>query len=175
MYDGTMNANAYPTVSTYSDLEGLPVGTIVNVPSESDEILNAANYDVFKVVSTYGESWLEPVRENIVAEYTENGLGYLIQKSGDGYRYIAIEAGEEDEFGEVVATESAAAKAAVADWEAVGNVHFGWVDTLSIAAGTAIPDYVLDKIENFFKGHAATKHLSAEEIANLTNDLARAI
>lgn len=26
-----MNTNAYPIVNTYSDLEGLPVGTIVNV------------------------------------------------------------------------------------------------------------------------------------------------
>lgn len=170
-----MNTNTYPTVNTYSDLEGLPVGTIVNVHSQSIEFFNAADYDAFKVISAYGDLWLEPIRENIVAEYSENGIGYLIQKIGEGYRYIAIEAGEEDEFGDVVATEIAATKAALANWEAVGNVHFGWVDTLSIAAGMGIPDHILDKIEDFFKGHSATKHLSAEEIASLTTDLAKIV
>lgn len=81
-------------------------------------------------------------REGIIAEYADDGLGYLIQKAEGGYRYICVEAGEEDELGEVCSTRRGAIAAAVADWREYGQGD-RWADwSRKMAADSVAPDRV---------------------------------
>lgn len=56
-----------------------------------------------------------------IAEYRENGMGYLIQKTDTGYRYLFVEAGEDTLVGKSVSTRRAAIQQAVNDWRETGQ------------------------------------------------------
>jgi hypothetical protein len=70
-----------------------------------------------------GATWAtENPRPETVREYLGEGLGYRIDRDGDGYRWIAVEAGEADEASaEVFATEQGAIRDACTDWRTNGQ------------------------------------------------------
>lgn len=117
-----MNTNStHLTVTTYDEIENLPKGTIVRVNPASEEILNAGDYELFQVGELYGVPWLTPQRENIVADYSEYGSGYLIQQVDEKYRHITLEQGEEDTFGNLTNSEAEATRAAFDEWKELGD------------------------------------------------------
>jgi len=165
----------HPTVSSYADAADLPLGAIVRVSADSKDIPNAGDYELFKVVPRRGERWIEPLRGGIIADYSAFGLGYLIQETALGYRYIALEPGEEDTFGNYLLSPAEAARAALAHWGTFGGDRLAWVNELTVAAGGTDPSDKLSKIEGILRGHPAARELSPIKISALAYDLAKAL
>ena len=106
----------------YIPVEDRKVGEIFELSEEDkDRWANGRNYERFMVTREYDENYAVPVRPGIVAQYTENDLGYLIQQTEDGFRYLAVELGEDDFFGPFVASKKAALQSAVTDWRENGQ------------------------------------------------------
>jgi len=99
------------------------------------------------------ETWV-PIRQGIVAEYHQNELGYVIQHiPSHGYRWISVEAGEEDLYGPWVVSMRGALRGARDDWRENGQGD-GWATwSQSLAADAAAPE-----------------RFSAEELAGLLSN-----
>lgn len=113
---------------------------------------------------------IEPQREGIIAEYIEDGLGYLIQQANGGYRYLQVESGEEDEVGDLVGTRRAAIALAVSDW----RKHQGddWADwSRQMAADAVAPDRVdVEELAEFIESNA--HKLTKEQARSLSAKIA---
>lgn len=114
---------------------------------------------------------IEPQREGIIDVYVENGLGYLIQQANGGYRYLSVEAGEEDEVGSLVGTRKAAIALAVADWREYGQGD-GWATwSRQMAADAVAPDRVdVEELAEFIESNA--HKLTKEQARSLSAKIA---
>lgn len=137
--------NDLPLIDSYDALQNTPPGTRVQLSDLFKKSIASSNsYDEFVVASYAGVHYVEIVRQGIVASYTTNGLGYLIQETPEGYRYVFVESGEDDVFGPLVATKYDALVAARNDWHATGTSGDDW-DTWSRELARAVE---LGKDEN---------------------------
>lgn len=124
--------------------------------------------------SAAGENYAVPVRPGIVATYTEHDLGYLIEQTEDGFRYIGVELGDLVDFGPFVASKKAALQGAVADWRAVGQGDSWAAWSRQMAKDAVAPDareVDAKKIEEFLIGSAAGAALTEAEITALAEGL----
>ena len=115
---------------------------------------------------------LDPARPGIVAEYVTHGYGYLIQKTEDGFRFIAVEAGEEDDFGPTLATKLEATIAARKNWHSYDGKDSDYRWSQELAKDADIPERVeVDAIASIIGAEAAAK-LTDEEIARIAQQIA---
>lgn len=160
----------------YIPVEDRKVGEIFELSEEDkDRWANGRNYERFTVSREYDENYARPVRPGIIATYTEDDLGYLIQQTEDGFRYLAVELGEDDDFGPFVASKKAALQGAVADWRAVGQGD-SWADwSRQMAKDSVAPEgSTIDaqKIEDFIIGSTAGVALTEAQAKELAAGLA---
>ena len=146
--------------------------TITPSAEERKNIVNGEHYDQFTVVEEYGEESLYPVRPGIVATYTTNEFGYLIQKTEEGFRWIAVEAGETDDFGPYFATRKAAIQDARSSWHGYGGKDSAWPWAMEMAKAATAPERVeADALIELISSEVGTE-LSAEKIAALAAKIA---
>jgi len=109
--------------------------------------------------------------EHIVAEYTSSGFGYLIQRTEDGgYRWIFVEAGEEDEFGSEHATQKGAVRDARTNWRENGTSGDNWDDWSRQLAADA------DALDSAALDYEAVRKVLYEEVGyKLTPDEVAAV
>lgn len=76
-------------------------------------------------------------RPRVVEAFGTDGMGYLIQETPEReYRYIAVEAGEDDVIGDTFPTMKDALQDAVADWRenGEGDLYAPWCRAMAAAA-----------------------------------------
>ena len=130
--------NNLPLINSYDDMQNTPPNTRVQLSGELKKSIASSDiYDEFVVTRYDEENYVEPVRRGIVASYTTNGLGYLIQEIPEGYRYVFVESGEDDVFGPLMATKHDALVTARNDWHATGTSGDDW-DTWSRGLARAV-------------------------------------
>lgn len=146
--------------------------TITPTAEERKSIRNGEYYDQFTVVEEYGEDSLYPVRPGIVATYTTNEFGYLIQKTEEGFRWIAVEAGETDDFGPYFVTRKAAIQDARSSWNGYGYNDSEWPWSKRLAKDATAPERIeADAIAELIGAEVAAK-LTSEEITALAAKIA---
>ena len=146
--------------------------TITPSAEERKNIVNGEHYDQFRVVEEYGEESFYPVRPGIVSTYTTNEFGYLIQKTEEGFRWIAVEAGETDDFGPYLATRKAAIQDARSSWHGYGGKDSAWPWAMELAKDSTAPERVeADALIELISSEVGTE-LSAEKIAALAAKIA---
>lgn len=160
----------------YIPVEDRKVGEIFELSEEDkDGWANGRNYERFTVIRAYDRTYAVPVRPGIIATYTEDDLGYLIQQTEDGFRYIGVEFGEDDDFGPFVASKKEALRGAVADWRAVGQGD-SWADwsrqMAKDSVAPEVPAIDAQKIEDFIIGSTASVALTDAQIKELAAGLA---
>lgn len=159
----------------YIPVEDRKVGEIFELSEEDkDGWANGRNYERFTVTRAYDENYAVPVRPGIIATYTEDELGYLIQQTEDGFRYIGVEYGEDDDFGPFVASKKEALRGAVADWRENGQGDSWAAWSRQMAKDAVAPDareVDAKKIEEFLIGSAAGAALTEAEITALAEGL----
>lgn len=160
----------------YIPVEDRKVGEIFELSEEDkDQWPNGRNYERFTVIRSYDENYAVPVRSGIIATYTEYDLGYLIQQTEDGFRYIGVEGGEEDIFGDFYGSKKVALQSAVSDWRENGQGD-SWAtwsrqmakDSVASDASTIDPKI----IENFLAQEPAAASLTKDQISTITAGLA---
>lgn len=142
---------------------------------EQKTTINGEHYEQFTTEDSFGEQIVVPVRPGIVLEYEADGLGYLIQKTDEGFRWIGVESYEEDTFGPFVASRRAAIQGAVADWRDSGGSPY-WADwTRTMSHDASAPERVeAEAISALLTAEVAAK-LSPEEIESLASKLAELV
>lgn len=158
------------------ELEDRSPGDVFTLSKEDRAMVpNGDHYELFTIEVVSGEKFPVAIRPDIVADYSELDYGYLIQKVEGGFRFIGIEAGENDYFGTPVATQKAAVQAALKDWKSHNGEDLGWAWTKQLAKDAVAPDASevdAKKIEEFLIGSAAGVALTEAEIKSLAQGLA---
>jgi len=118
------------------------------------------------------EDALSSKRKNIVADYTEEGFGYLIEQNAQSFRWIFVEPSGVDEPSPFYRTRKAALESALKDWkrEGGGTERQKLVEELTAAIEEeglvhfeAVSDYLTAN---------ASEELSPERIRELARGLA---
>jgi len=155
--------------------DGPMTQTITPSAEERKNIPNGEHYDQFTVVNEYGDDNFYPVRPGIVGTYTTNEFGYLIQKTEEGFRWIAVEAGETDDFGPYFATRKAAMQDARSSWHGYGGKDSAWPWAMELAKDAIAPERVeADALVELISSEVGTE-LSAEKTASLAAKIAELV
>lgn len=139
---------------------------------EKDSYLNLNFYELAQATVQFGELHIEPIRTGIVAAYTDNNYGYLIQESKSGFRFILVQAGELDDFGPFLKTQRAATRSALDDWRqySKGSISWDWISDLTRDA--AAPTIDAEQIAAYLATTAAAKALTPKKLTRISRGLA---